>query len=56
MGNWKITYIDAEGIESNVEVPAVNKFMAYDMFTDIIMDMYGTTDGIQVLSANRVFD
>lgn len=56
MGNWKITYIDAEGIESSVEVPAVNKFMAYDMFTDIIVDMYGTAEGIQVISANRIIE
>ena len=56
MDNWKITYVDTEGFENAIEVPAVNKFMAYDTFTDIIMDMYGTTDGIQVLSANRIID
>jgi hypothetical protein len=38
MGIWKIIYITESGYEGEVEVGAVNKFMAWDMFNDIAKD------------------
>ena len=38
MGVWKIVYITESGYESKVEVGAVNKFMAWDIFEDMAKD------------------
>ena len=38
MGVWKIVYITESGYESEVEVSAVNKFMALDIFEDMAKD------------------
>ena len=38
MGVWKIIYITESGYESEVEVSAVNKFMALDIFEDMAKD------------------
>ena len=38
MGVWKIIYITESGYEGEVEVSAVNKFMAWDIFEDIAKD------------------
>ena len=38
MGIWKIVYITESGYEGEVEVSAVNKFMALDIFEDMIKD------------------
>lgn len=38
MDVWKIIYITESGHEDEVEVCAVNKFMAWDMFEDIAKD------------------
>lgn len=38
MDIWKIIYITESGYEGEVEVSAVNKFMAWDMFEDIAKD------------------
>ena len=38
MGVWKIIYITESGYEGEVEVSAVNKFMAWDTFVDIAKD------------------
>ena len=35
MDIWKIIYITESGYEGEVEVSAVNKFMAWDIFEDI---------------------
>ena len=35
MDIWKIIYIRESGYEDEVEVSAVNKFMAWDIFEDI---------------------
>ena len=36
MDVWKIIYTTESGYEDEVEVCAVNKFMAWDIFEDII--------------------
>ena len=38
MGIWKIIYITESGYEDEIEVSAVNKFMAWDIFEDIVKD------------------
>ena len=38
MGIWTIVYITESGHEGEVEVSAVNKFMALDIFEDMIKD------------------
>ena len=38
MDIWKIIYITESGSEGEVEVSAVNKFMAWDIFEDIAKD------------------
>ena len=38
MDIWKIIYITESGCEDEVEVSAVNKFMAWDIFEDIAKD------------------
>lgn len=38
MGIWTIVYITESGYEGEVEVSAVNKFMAWDVFGDIAKD------------------
>ena len=38
MDVWKIIYTTESGYEDEVEVCAVNKFMAWDIFEDIIKD------------------
>ena len=38
MGIWKIVYIAESGYEGEVEVSAVNKFMAWDIFEDMAKD------------------
>ena len=38
MDIWKIIYITESGYEDEVEVRAVNKFMAWDIFEDIAKD------------------
>lgn len=38
MGIWKIIYTTESGYESEVEVSAVNKFMAWDIFEDMAKD------------------
>ena len=38
MGIWTIVYITESGYEGEVEVRAVNKFMAWDIFKDIAKD------------------
>ena len=38
MGVWKIIYITEIGYEGEVEVSAVNKFMAWDIFEDMAKD------------------
>ena len=38
MDIWKIIYITESGYEGEVEVSAVNKFMAWDIFEDIAKD------------------
>ena len=38
MGIWTIVYITESGYEGEVEVSAVNKFMAWDTFEDIAKD------------------
>ena len=38
MGIWTIVYITESGYEGEVEVSAVNKFMAWDIFEDIAKD------------------
>ena len=38
MGIWTIVYITESGYEGEVEVSAVNKFMALDIFEDMIKD------------------
>lgn len=35
MDFWKIIYMTESGYEGEVEVAAINKFMAWDMFEDI---------------------
>lgn len=38
MDIWKIIYITESGYEGEVEVGAVNKFMAWDIFEDMVKD------------------
>ena len=38
MDIWTIVYITESGYEGEVEVSAVNKFMAWDIFEDIVKD------------------
>lgn len=38
MSIWKIVYVTESGYEGEVEVSAVNKFMAWDVFGDIAED------------------
>ena len=38
MDIWKIIYVTESGYEGEVEVSAVNKFMAWDIFEDIAKD------------------
>ena len=38
MGIWKIIYITESGYEGEVEVSAVNKFMAWKIFEDMEKD------------------
>ena len=38
MGIWTIVYITESGYEGEVEVSAVNKIMAWDIFEDIAKD------------------
>ena len=38
MNIWKIIYITESGYEGEVEVSAVNKFMAWDVFEDMAKD------------------
>ena len=38
MGIWTIVYITESGYEGEVEVSAVNKFMAWDIFEDMAKD------------------
>lgn len=38
MGIWKIVYTTESGYEGEVEVNAVNKFMAWDIFEDMSKD------------------
>ena len=38
MDVWKIIYTTESGYEDEVEVCAVNKFMAWDIFEDIAKD------------------
>ena len=38
MGIWKIVYVTESGYEGEVEVSAVNKFMAWDIFEDMAKD------------------
>ena len=38
MDIWKIIYITESGYEGEVEVSAVNKFMAWDVFEDLAKD------------------
>ena len=38
MDIWKIIYITESGYEGQVEVSAVNKFMAWDVFEDLAKD------------------
>ena len=47
MDVWKIIYTTESGYEDEVEVCAVNKFMAWDIFEDIIKDF-----GEKVISAD----
>ena len=39
MDVWKIIYTTESGYEDEVEVCAVNKFMAWDIFEDIVKDL-----------------
>ena len=47
MGIWKIVYITESGYEGEVEVSAVNKFMAWDIFEGMPKDF-----GEKVISAD----
>ena len=38
MGIWTIVYITESGYEGEVEVSAVNKIMAWDIFEDMVKD------------------
>ena len=38
MDVWKIIYITESGYEDEIEVSAINKFMAWDIFKDIVKD------------------
>ena len=38
MDLWKIIYITESGYEGEVEVSALNKFMAWDIFKDMAKD------------------
>ena len=38
MDIWKIIYTTESGYEDEIEVSAINKFMAWDMFEDIAKD------------------
>ena len=38
MDVWKIIYTTESGHEDEIEVCAVNKFMAWDIFEDIVKD------------------
>ena len=38
MGIWKIIYITESGYEGEVEVIAVNKFIAWNIFEDMAKD------------------
>lgn len=38
MDVWKIIYTTESGYEDEIEVCAVNKFMAWDIFEDIVKD------------------
>lgn len=38
MGIWKIIFTIESGYEGEVEVSAVNKFMAWDIFEDMAKD------------------
>ena len=38
MDVWKIIYITESGHEDEIEICAVNKFMAWDIFEDIVKD------------------
>ena len=38
MGIWKIVQVTESGYEGEVEVRAVNKFMAWDIFEDMAKD------------------
>lgn len=38
MGIWKINFTIESGYEGEVEVSAVNKFMAWDIFEDMAKD------------------
>ena len=40
MDIWKIVYVTESGYEGEVEVSAVNKFMAWDIFEDMAKDFY----------------
>ena len=42
MGIWKIIYTTESGYEGEVEVCAVNKFMAWDVFEELL-DKYDIT-------------
>lgn len=38
MDVWRIIYTTESGYEDEIEVCAVNKFMAWDIFEDIVKD------------------
>ena len=38
MDIWKIIYTTESGYEDEIEVSAINKFMAWDIFKDIVKD------------------
>lgn len=38
MDIWKIIYTTESGYENEIEVSAINKFMAWDMFENIAKD------------------
>ena len=39
MDVWKIIYTTESGYEDEIEVSAINKFMAWDMFEDLAKDL-----------------
>ena len=56
MGVWKIIYITESGYEGEVEVSAVNKFMAWDIFEDMIKDFDERVIGVDCFLIKENWD